>query len=686
MFFHRKKSRFGHILQLLQSYRNEEGKSRHRVVLSLGDSSLPKKSWGVVANHVESAICGERQLFDATPEEQSWIDDIVKRIDKKSTVVNLFGHAKSAVQKNSSSEIVNGVLIDDLNHTRETRLGPELLGLHAWTELNMDGLLESLQFNRAQRHAACLSVINRLVDPVPENALSDWLSGSSLPDLLEEDFSSFSNQRYYRVSDKLLRHGKEIETHLRTVINGRFDFERTILLYDLTNTHFEGSCQANEKAKRGRNKQKRHDCPQVVVGVCFDEAGFVQFHKTFAGNTGDSTTLVDMVVQMESCRGDGALLSDSIKPMIIVDAGIATDKNLLLLRRKGFNYLVNDSRKKRSDFLAEFQDEGKFDVLEGRSGKPPVRIRTLDREKKRPAKGTSSSCDASLVVDADVSCAHEERVVLCRSDQRAAKELSIRSGAETKFLTELEKLSQRISKGQLKDAVKIERAIGRIQGRHPRITRYYKVMLEEKCKEEEAVCPSSPSKNNDRRSNDTHPSKRKKKNGGKTKPAICYRLAWTRNDDQYENSDELFGCYVLRSSQLDLSGEKLWNLYMTLSKAESGFRALKSSLGLRPNHHQEEHRVDSHIFITILAYQLLNFILYSLSLCQDTRSWPTVKRILQTHNYSTMLIPTVNEQLYRIRKAGIPELCQQDIYRKLGIDYVNLPKTRTIIQKRSTTL
>lgn len=137
---------------------------------------------------------------------------------------------------------------------------------------------------------------------------------------------------------------------------------------------------------------------------------------------------------------------------------------------------------------------------------------------------------------------------------------------------------------------------------------------------------------------------------------------------------------------MDLSGDKLWHLYMMLSKAEAGFRALKSDLGLRPIHHQLEGRVDAHIFITILAYQLLNYLLYSLSLCGDRRSWTSLKRILQTHTYSTMLVPTINSELYRVRKAGIPEACQQDIYHKLEIDYVNLPKSKMKIQKKATTL
>ena len=58
-----------------------------------------------------------------------------------------------------------------------------------------------------------------------------------------------------------------------------------------------------------------------------------------------------------------------------------------------------------------------------------------------------------------------------------------------------------------------------------------------------------------------------------------------------------------------------------------------------------------------------------------------------TNSYlRTMLVPTINSELYRVRKAGIPETCQQDIYHKLEIDYVNLPKSKMKIQNKATTL
>ena len=112
------------------------------------------------------------------------------------------------------------------------------------------------------------------------------------------------------------------------------------------------------------------------------------------------------------------------------------------------------------------------------------------------------------------------------------------------------------------------------------------------------------------------------------------------------------------------------------SKAEEGFRMLKSDLGLRPNHHQLEERVDAHIFITVLAHQLLNAIIHTMSSAEDIRSWPTLKRILQTHCYTTMLLPTIDGTLHRIRRAGTAEAEQQKIYQTPGVNHRNLPSSK----------
>ena len=87
--------------------------------------------------------------------------------------------------------------------------------------------------------------------------------------------------RLYQVSDLLWKHREAIEKHLYHKELGLFNFDETITLYDLTNTFFEGDAKSNPKAKRGRSKEKRSDCPLVTLGLVLDGSGFPRKSQVF---------------------------------------------------------------------------------------------------------------------------------------------------------------------------------------------------------------------------------------------------------------------------------------------------------------------------------------------------------------------------------------------------------------------
>ena len=337
-----------------------------------------------------------------------------------------------------------------------------------------------------------------------------------------------------------------------------------MLLYDLTNTHFEGVCNRNPKAKRGANKQKRNDCAQIVVGMVFDQFGFEMAHKIFEGTLNDSKSLLEMIRELNTTVADGKK-----KPLVVMDAGVATRKNLNLLHEHGFGYLVNDSRGQRKRYIETFREQKDFRIVQGREEKEPVWVRVMEDPHAAHPEGDA-----------------KERIVLCKSQLRGKKEQAIVSNAERRLLDALRKLALRVEKKRLRDRSKIEQALGRIQARHPRARRFYEVALEDG------------------------------DNG--------LRLNWSRNDALSQEAAELFGCYVLRTDERTLNEHQLWQLYISLTQAENGFKALKTDLGLRPNPHQKEERVDAHVFICILAYHLLRNILWTLEQKGDHRNWETL--------------------------------------------------------------
>jgi hypothetical protein len=408
------------------------------------------------------------------------------------------------------------------------------VGWTAWQRLGLPHKLAELGFNPSQCQAAAVSVINRLVDPGSELALVDWLPDSSLPELMSLEGTLWGKDRFYRVSDQLLEHQQALEQHLREQQGRWFQTDRTLLLYDLTNRYFEGEALQNPKAQRGNSKEKRSDCPQVVVGMVFDQRGCELAHKVFKGKQSDGQSLVVMIQELERLVPRDELPAGGNQPLVMVDAGVATRENLALLRQHHFSYLVNDSRRGRVRYREEFLKEEGFELIAGREGKSPVKVRLI--EDPDPPKSSATAAVATETVATastppvaptpateTVSTAPQpkpDRLILCKSDGRRQKEWAIRSAAETKYLAALNKLSQRVTQGKLKDRDKLQRALGRLQQKHPRVQRFYQVSV--------ATDP--------------------------------LRLTWTRHDQAYQADEQLLGCYVLRTDQTQRTADQFWSL------------------------------------------------------------------------------------------------------------------------------
>jgi transposase len=131
-------------------------------------------------------------------------------------------------------------------------------------------------------------------------------------------------------------------------------------------------------------------------------------------------------------------------------------------------------------------------------------------------------------------------------------------------------------------------------------------------------------------------------------------------------SDKLLGCYVIETTHINLTAKEIWKLYMTLTRIEGAFRAMKSELGFRPVHHHNAERTKGHLFISVLAYHLLNVIETEMKKDGDHRHWSTLRTELSTHQRSTIVMTAENRNVYHIRLSGTPESEHKKIYNSLG--------------------
>ncbi len=391
VFFRTKKIKGTLLLQLVEAYRNTEGQPRQRVVASLGNTTLPVDvDPRCLAKAVEEHIGGQPGLLDGTLTEETaaWVVH----------VASLSKRSKGATQSIGGT-VVDGVLLDEIQTEYVVELGPQLVAMKAWDALGFTPMLHNLGMNPTAIATAQVMIANRLIEPLSEWALIDWAGRTALPELLGVRLGKTTKERLYRVSDELLKHHKPIETALGDKARDLFSLNRSVILYDVTNTHFEGVCAQNPKAKHGKNKQKRNDCRQVAVGMAFDENGFPLAHEVFEGNISDTKTLRRILARL-------SLPEPGLKPVVILDAGFASKENLALLRETGYSYLINVTRSSRRKTAGEFAAGG-FEPLPGRAANQQVEVRKI----------TDPEDPDSVLV-------------LCRSAQPRLKEVAMISTAE----------------------------------------------------------------------------------------------------------------------------------------------------------------------------------------------------------------------------------------------------------------
>jgi transposase len=237
----------------------------------------------------------------------------------------------------------------------------------------------------------------------------------------------------------------------------------------------------------------------------------------------------------------------------------------------------------------------------------------------------------------------EEAWLYCESEAKAAVASSMKQKFKRRFEEDLIKLADGLSKpkGRKKYAKVLER-IGRLKEKHKRISGCYEVK----------AIPSDD---------------------GLTTMAV----EWKVLEEKME--EKLTGSYFLRTNRTDLNAKELWQLYNTLRCIEDVFRFMKSSLGLRPVYHQKGHRVDGHLWITVLAYHLIHHCTYQLSKQKIVYQWQTVRNIMMPRVRVTMRAKTADSKMLYHRSTTKAEGEQLEIYRALGLSSSILRSQKTLV-------
>ena len=129
------------------------------------------------------------------------------------------------------------------------------------------------------------------------------------------------------------------------------------------------------------------------------------------------------------------------------------------------------------------------------------------------------------------------------------------------------------------------------------------------------------------------------------------------------------GEYFLRYTNKTISETEIWDVYNMTRDVEAVFRCLKTDLKIRPIHHQKDKYIEPHIWLGILAYQIVNYIRIGLKENNIDYSWTTIVEKMKSMQSS---ITSVNnkelEKLY-IKLCTRPTTDQQFIFDSLNFKH-----------------
>jgi transposase len=393
---------------------------------------------------------------------------------------------------------------------------------------------------------AFVLVANRLIAPASEHGLAGWLETDFVCDRKGRRFVPHWHKRgrvrvhprqldaWYRTLDQLLQAKDKIEVALYHRLRDLFSFKPDLVLYDITSTYFEGAGPA-DLAKHGYSRDGKPQNVQVIVGVVM-VAGWPIAHHVWAGNRIDHSTVQDVISDLRKRFEFGRLV-------FVGDRGMVTEENIESITKEGHGYLVGIKRRRNAqlDGWLDAVDDTKWIDCPGGIN---ARERKTDPLRTRAQEVASGDPDL--------------RVIVIDSEERRGYEQAKREQSMERARQELEKLKERVARGDLKQPEKIGAAVERIMQRYHGY-RYFDWKLE----------------------------------GGS--------LEFSESERRLGREKKIEGKYVIATSETGLGVLEAVAMYKELTEVESGFRQLKDVMAMRPIYHQIESRVKAHVFVAALA-------------------------------------------------------------------------------------
>ncbi|RQP04198.1 MAG: IS1634 family transposase [Paracoccus sp. BP8] len=230
-------------VQLAESFRDESGKSRQRVLCTLGR-----------------------------------VDEAGGQVD---SILNALLRAKGRAADEPQIEFESALSLGDV------------WALHRlWQEVGFDELarvFRKARYTTAVEHAIRVMVFNRLCDPDSKLGVLRWLQTVSMPEI---DASSLTHQQLLRSMDALMDHQQAVEDVVAQQLRPMVDQDLSLVFYDLTTIGVQGHSEITDDVRHYGMSKEGMIARQFMLGVVQTAEGLPIYHEVFDGNQAEAPTLL----------------------------------------------------------------------------------------------------------------------------------------------------------------------------------------------------------------------------------------------------------------------------------------------------------------------------------------------------------------------------------------------------------
>jgi len=420
-------------------------------------------------------------------------------------------------------------------------------------------------------------VLNRLTSPTPIVHVEEWASQYALEEICGISPDEVNDDRLRRSLDAIYPKIELIEADVAINIMTRYKIRPELIHFDSTSLYFEGEYEESDLLRLGYSRDKKPGTKQVNLTLDVDaKEGMPVFHTTHDGNKVDPHMAIENLEKIRERLHPDKLI------MVGDRSEIDGDVALKIHTDYGLDFIAAVKMTEKTKELVHSILDGDFkpiSILGTETGQ------YLAYDAGSVIKYSASKKEAKRELDA--------RGIVVLSRRKTQQDKKRRDEAMSEIETKLNEIKSKLNKRQYKNSHFVAKRISAIfeeKERYQKHSHLYMINLKEKTVKKKSGS-SSPNK----------------QQGTEKRLSFSYSI----DKEKLESDSKLDGKFVLSTTLLDWSMERVVESYRTRYIAESRIRNMKSEIKVRPVFLHDDNRIASLVFMSILAlmvYSLLEIL------------------------------------------------------------------------------